>query len=145
MRRRLIAYLMLLTGLTMGACATLGIGKEDTATRIIADAQCLGAATAAGAKILVDPTLGFATAAEVMIALLQVTNDLAVQNAFTACALTFSYVKEDLDGLIAMLRSRAGYAADPQPVKLARLKAMRAVAPKTLAPDVPIKVIVPLK
>jgi len=151
--RRLIV-LGLVAGLLAGCSTFPGGGREgETATRIIADATCLASVAQAGAKIAVDPTLGFTTAVEVIAAITQISTDTGVQAALVACGETLSFLRADIEGALAMLRNRGNLASDPAPVRAARLKkqqqqitdARAKAGAASIPPDRPVVITVPLR
>ena len=132
-----ITLALLLTG-----CATLGIGTDNSAERILADLGCLTALAAAGVQVAGDPTVGGAsTALDVLSAITKIGTSSLPGTVISACSATLSWVAQDVKGAVTTVKAEANA---PEPVK-AQMKAKAAKpGPKAAAPPVPIKVIVPL-
>lgn len=131
-----LAVIVALTG-----CATLGLGKADFATRIMAGLTCIAAVASAGGVVVADPELGFATATDVLNAITKIATSAGVATAMAACKETMALVGQDVQGALDMVTAKAEAPAEPPAQRKARLTR---TVPKQAAPD-PIQVQVPLR
>ncbi len=122
------------------ACATLGIGHADQATRILADIRCITVASAAGLQVAGDPVVnGAKTALDVLAAITAVGTSNVPSTVYEACKDTLAYAAEDAKGALALVTGTTGSASStvPPPTPQAR----RAAPPQ---PSTPQPVIIPI-
>jgi hypothetical protein len=125
------------------ACATLGIGQADQATRIIADLGCVSAAVGAGIQIAGDPVVnGAKTAMGVLAAIMSVGMSNVPNTVLAACKDTLAWATQDAKGAIALVTSGTGTPAAtvPPPVTTPT----RAAPPQPKAPT-PVVIPIPKK
>ena len=128
--------------LLLAGCATLGIGTDNQAERILADLGCLTALAAAGVQVAGDPTVGGAsTALDVLAAITKIGTSSLPGTVISACSATLSWVAQDVKGAVTTVKAEANA---PEPVKAELRKKAAKPGPKAAAPPVPVRVIVPL-
>jgi hypothetical protein len=128
--------------LLVTACATLGIGKADTATRILADLGCVTAATSAGLAIAGDPAVnGAKTALSIATAILAIGTSNVPATVLAACKDTLSYLAEDVAGAKALIAGSNGTTATTVPPPSTTPTARRPVPQQ---PKAPTPVVIPI-
>lgn len=131
--------LALVIGLT-GCAGIPGLSSADAfTTRIQAAGPCVAALVAGGLSVAADPELGFVTASDAAQSVAKIATGPALSTALAACKTTIDLAGEDLQGAIAMIKSKAT-TAEPAPQRKARLATL---APKAAGPD-PVRVKIPL-
>lgn len=128
--------------LLLTACATLGIGKADQATRILADVRCVTVATAAGMQIFGDPAVnGAKTALDVLSAITSIGMSNTPSAVIEACKDTLAYAAEDAKGALALV---TGGTASDAPKATAPTKMAGAPPTQPKAPT-PVVILIPKK
>lgn len=137
--RRYCAFLTLPILLT--ACATLGIGQADQATRILADIGCVTTALNAGISIAGDPTLsGAKSAMGVAAAILAVGTSNVPAAVLAACKDTLAWASQDAAGAVAIVTRSTGTTSPTVPPTPTTPTAK----PAPPQPKAPTPVIIPL-
>ena len=120
------------------ACATLGIGQADQATRILADVACVTAVVGAGLQIAGDPVVnGAKTVLDVIAAINSVGASNVPASVLSVCKDTIAYASQDLSGAVALIKSNPG--TDQPKATPPKMGARPPVQPKAPQP-----VIIPL-
>ena len=133
--------------LSTSGCKTFSGGGGDTATRILADINCVTTALAAGLAIAGDPMVGGSrTAISVLQAILAVGTSNVPATVLAACKDTLGFASEDVAGAVALVTASggsSGAAVTPPPPPAPA--APGAARPALKQPQKPTPVVIPLK